>query len=211
MNNNKKPGEPLEPERWAKIEKEVQELKRSRSILSIGLFLLSGLYGILILCIILRIIRIEDTLTSIIQFNALVGEHLQSLGDSLIRMNEFLKVALTACIPAMTVIFGWGLNKGVSIANGYINNKFEQTCLQNAANAVFNAVQYVNQTYVDALKEQDKFDEAAQRIAYNRALTAAKKALTQETIKFIKETFGDLDSYLKPMIEAQVRSQKTYM
>ena len=100
-------------------------------------------------------------------------------------MNEFLKVALTACIPAMTVIFGWGLNKGVSIANGYINNKFEQTCLQNAANAVFNAVQYVNQTYVDALKEQDKFDEAAQRIAYNRALTAAKKALTQETIKFI--------------------------
>ena len=29
-------------------------------------------------------------------------------------MNEFLKVALTACIPAMTVIFGWGLNKGVS-------------------------------------------------------------------------------------------------
>ena len=66
-------------------------------------------------------------------------------------MNEFLKVALTACIPAMTVIFGWGLNKGVSIANGYINNKFAQTCLQNAANAVFNAVQYVNQTYVDAL------------------------------------------------------------
>ena len=48
-------------------------------------------------------------------------------------MNEFLKVALTACIPAMTVIFGWGLNKGVSIANGYINNKFAQTCLQNAA------------------------------------------------------------------------------
>ena len=41
-------------------------------------------------------------------------------------MNEFLKVALTACIPAMTVIFGWGLNKGVSIANGYINNKFAQ-------------------------------------------------------------------------------------
>lgn len=43
------------------------------------------------------------------------------------------------------------------------------------------------------------------------ALAAAKKALTQETITFIKETFGDLDSYLKPMIEAQVRSQKTYM
>lgn len=73
-------------------------------------------------------------------------------------MNEFLKVALTACIPAMTVIFGWGLNKGVSIANGYINNKFAQTCLQNAANAVFNAVQYVNQTY-DKLKAQGKYTQ----------------------------------------------------
>lgn len=123
-------------------------------------------------------------------------------------MNEFLKVALITCIPAMTAIFGWGLNKAVGIANSYINSKFAQTCLQNAANAVFNAVQYVNQTYVDALKEQDKFDADAQRIAYNRALAAAKKALTQETITFIKETFGDLDSYLKPMIEAQVRSQK---
>ena len=126
-------------------------------------------------------------------------------------MDEFLKVTLITCIPAMTAIFGWGLNKAVGVANSYINSRFAQNCLQNAANAVVSAVQYVNQTYVDALKEQDKFDADAQRIAYDRALAAAKKALTQETITFIKETFGDLDSYLKPMIEAQVRSQKAYV
>lgn len=126
-------------------------------------------------------------------------------------MDELMKTVLTACIPTLTVIFGWGLKKAVGIANGYISNKFAQDCLQNAANAVFNAVQYVNQTYVDALKEADKFDASAQRVAYNRALDAAKKALSQETITFIKNTFGDLDSYLKPMIESQVRSQKVYM
>ena len=66
--------------------------------------------------------------------------------------------------------------------------------------------------YLDQkLDVTDKFDEDAQRVAYNRALAAAKKALTQETVTFIKETFGDLDSYLKPMIESQVRSQKVYM
>ena len=32
MDNNKKPSGPVEEERWAKIEKEVQELKRSRSM-----------------------------------------------------------------------------------------------------------------------------------------------------------------------------------
>lgn len=126
-------------------------------------------------------------------------------------MEDIMKTVLTACIPALTAVIGWALNKGVEIANRYIDNKFAQTCLQNASNAVFNAVQYVNQTYVDALKEADKFDEEAQRVAYERALEAAKKALTEETVKFIKETFGNLDDYLKPMIESQVRSQKVYM
>lgn len=126
-------------------------------------------------------------------------------------MDEFLKVAITACIPAFTVIFGWGVNKAASIANSYVHNQFVQHCIQNAANAVFNAVSDVNQTYVDSLKESDKFDEAAQKQAFADALATAKKSLTTETILFIKETFGDVDAYLTPMIEAQVRSQKTYM
>ena len=56
------------------------------------------------------------------------------------KMDEFLKVAITACIPAFTVIFGWGVNKAASIANSYVHNQFVQHCIQNAANAVFNAV-----------------------------------------------------------------------
>ena len=126
-------------------------------------------------------------------------------------MEEIMKAILIACITTLTAIFGWGINKAASIANGYINNKFAQDCIQNAATAVYNAVQSVNQTYVDALKEADSFDKEAQAIAFNKALTAAKKALTQETIQFIRETFGDLDGYLSTLIESQVRSQKTYM
>ena len=72
-------------------------------------------------------------------------------------------------------------------------------------------MQSVNQTYVDALKEANTFDKDAQTIAFNKALAAAKKSLTQKTIQFIRETFGDLDSYLSTLIESQVRSQKTYM
>lgn len=126
-------------------------------------------------------------------------------------MDEFMKVAITACIPALTVILGWGINKAASIANSYVHNQFVQHCIQNVANAVFNAVSDVNQTYVDSLKEQDKFDEEAQKRAFADALATAKKSLTNETILFIKETFGDVDAYLKPMIESQVRTQKTYM
>ena len=122
-----------------------------------------------------------------------------------------MKVAITACIPALTVIFGWGINKAASIANSYVHNQFVQHCIQNAANAVSNAVSDINQTYVDSLKAQDKFDEEAQKRAFADALATAKRSLTNETILFIKETFGDVDAYLKPMIESQVRAHKTYM
>ena len=61
MDNNKKPSEPSEAERWAKMENEIQKLKRSRSILCVSLFLQS----ILIFQINLRIGRIFDMLLSI--------------------------------------------------------------------------------------------------------------------------------------------------
>ena len=125
-------------------------------------------------------------------------------------MDEFLKVAITACIPAFTVI-----SAGASTRPPASPTAMCITSLCSIASRtrqrVFNAVSDVNQTYVDSLKESDKFDEAAQKRAFADALATAKKSLTTETILFIKQTFGDVDAYLTPMIEAQVRSQKTYM
>lgn len=87
---NKKPSEPLKPERWAKMEKEIQELKRSRSILSIGFLLLAVLYGVVILGIVLRINQISDTITLIVSFDEMIYQHLNSLSDSFLRiLNDF--------------------------------------------------------------------------------------------------------------------------
>ena len=41
MDNNKKPSEPSAAERWAKMENEIQKLKRSRSILCVSSFVQS--------------------------------------------------------------------------------------------------------------------------------------------------------------------------
>ena len=58
MDNNNKPSEPSEADRWAKMESEIQKLKRSRSILNICLLLQS----ITVLHNVLRINRISDAL-----------------------------------------------------------------------------------------------------------------------------------------------------
>ena len=67
MNDNKKPSEPLEPERWEKIENEIQKLNRSNLLLSFGFLLLAVLYGAAILGITLRINRITDTIGNIVE------------------------------------------------------------------------------------------------------------------------------------------------
>ena len=65
MTDNKKPSELAEEGRWAELENEIQNLKRSNLIFSISLLLQTLLYGFLILILILRVNRIGDALVII--------------------------------------------------------------------------------------------------------------------------------------------------
>ena len=83
---NKKPGEPLEPERWAKMENEIKHLKRQTSCLTVALLLQS----ITIFRNVLRINQISDTITLIVRFDEMIYQHLNSLSDSFLRiLNDF--------------------------------------------------------------------------------------------------------------------------
>ena len=62
-----------------------------------------------------------------------------------------------------------------------------------------------NQTYVDALKEQNAFDKEAQKIAFEKTKDAILKLLTEECKKCLGEIVGDLNEYITAQIEAAVR------
>lgn len=66
------------------------------------------------------------------------------------------------------------------------------------------------QTYVEALKKQGKFDEAAQKEAFKQTYDAVMKVLTAEAIKYITVSVGDLETYVTNQIEAQVKLTKNY-
>lgn len=67
MENNKKPSEPTEPERWAKMENELQKLKRSNLLLGTGFLLLAVLYGFMIFRFGLMVNQITDIIGNIIE------------------------------------------------------------------------------------------------------------------------------------------------
>ena len=73
---------------------------------------------------------------------------------------------------------------------------------------VTNAVIAVKQTYVDALKGKNAFTAEAQKEAFTMAYTAVLNNLTDEAKVYLNEAYGDLESYIKVLIEAKVRENK---
>lgn len=66
-----------------------------------------------------------------------------------------------------------------------------------------------NQTYVDSLKAQGKFDEEAQKKAFNLTLNAVLAILNDESKQYLTEAYGDLNTYITKQIEAAVNKNKT--
>jgi hypothetical protein len=77
-------------------------------------------------------------------------------------------------------------------------------------NTIASAVLATTQTYVEALKKQGKFDTAAQKEAFKQTYEAVMKVLTDEAIKYITTSVGDLETYVTNQIEAQVKLTKNY-
>ena len=77
------------------------------------------------------------------------------------------------------------------------------------ANTNCQCVIATNQTYVDALKKEGKFDLEAQKKAFEQTRDAVLAILDEESKKYLASIFGDLDLYISQQIEANVNMYKT--
>lgn len=99
-----------------------------------------------------------------------------------------------------------------SFVVGWLNQKIKDKKLARWSTEVFqivmSAVQTVFQEFVDVLKKNGKFDEAAQKEAKERAYKIITSQLTPELRKYIEENFGDIKEYLLNQIEAMIYQLK---
>lgn len=75
-------------------------------------------------------------------------------------------------------------------------------------NTVVDCVIATNQTYVDSLKKSGSFDEAAQKEAFNRTMSAVMAILSEDAKEYISEATGDVNTYLTQLIESEVNKRK---
>ena len=93
-----------------------------------------------------------------------------------------------------------------------LNNKNDNEMLSKyitmLSDTVIDCVIATNQTYVDSLKTQGKFDAEAQKIAFEMTYNAVIKVLNDDAKNYLTNIYGDLSTYITNMIEAEVNRNK---
>lgn len=124
-------------------------------------------------------------------------------------MNEILiniiSVVVTSIVLPLLSIAGAKL---VQLINSKISNNKAANFLSTATTIIINAVRSVFQTYVEALKKEDKFDEASQKLALLKARDIVLNQMTDDVKNYITSTYGDLDTWINTNIEATINILK---
>ena len=88
------------------------------------------------------------------------------------------------------------------------DNDLADKYIQMLTDTITTCVIATNQTYVEALKKQGKFDKEAQKEAFKLTYNAVMAVLTDEAKKYLTAAYGDLTAYITNKIEAEVQINK---
>lgn len=89
-----------------------------------------------------------------------------------------------------------------------IDNDLADKYVNMLAETITACVIATNQTYVESLKKQGKFDIEAQKEAFNQTYNAIMAVLTNEAKLYLTNIYGDLAAYITARIEAEVNMSK---
>lgn len=125
---------------------------------------------------------------------------------------EILKQIFEVCIiPLLGILTGvlvkWIQSKQAEVA---ANSKNELIAKYSnlLSETIISCVISTNQTYVEALKAEGKFDAEAQKIAFTKTFDAVLDILSDDAKVYLAEIYGDLNNYIANKIEAEVHFNK---
>ena len=108
-------------------------------------------------------------------------------------VETLLKIVATCVIPYLAVVIKKKMDS--AIANDYIDD---------AIGVIESAVTFINQTYVNGLKAEGKFDKAAQEHAFDLCKEYVLQLLSDTAKAEIVKSCGDLETWVRVHIESMV-------
>jgi len=123
-------------------------------------------------------------------------------------LTAFWPIFWSAIGIILTGLATWLTTAGVSFLNQKIKDKKLARWASELWQIIMSAVQTVFQEFVETMKKNGTFNEAAQKEAKDRAYKIIMSQLTPELKSYITDNFGDMKEYLMNQIEAMIYNLK---
>lgn len=123
-------------------------------------------------------------------------------------MDILTGILIAIAVAIASALISWG----ISLLKNWLNTKIKDEKLKQYMNqffdAILNAVKAVDQTYVDDLKKQGKFDLDAQKAALAAAKEKALAELSDDAKEMLEQVFADLGAKTETQIESTLYDLK---
>lgn len=126
-------------------------------------------------------------------------------------LNNLLYAVLTVAVPVLLaeiVPFIKAQIEKSNVITEVTKNEWLNSVINEAMSNIMDSVLYVNQTYVDSLKNSGKFNKESQKEAFTLAYNEAIKLISEEAKEVISKTYGSLDQWIYMQIEIAVNNAK---
>ena len=121
---------------------------------------------------------------------------------------QIMEVCVIPLLGVLTVYIVKYINAKSEEIQIQIDNDLADKYVDMLAETITACVIATNQTYVESLKKQGKFDIEAQKEAFNQTYNAIMAVLTNEAKLYLTNIYGDLAAYITARIEAEVNMSK---
>ena len=123
-------------------------------------------------------------------------------------LNQIFQTCIVPLLGIVVAMIIRAVNAKKSELSASTDNQITQKYINLLASTITDCVIATNQTYVDALKEQNAFTKEAQEEALSRTYHAVIAILSAEARKYLENIYGDLNAYILTKIEAEVNINK---
>lgn len=119
-------------------------------------------------------------------------------------LDQVFDVCLIPLLGIITAALIQFIKQKMAESKAKSDNEIAVKYLSLLEQTVIDCIRATNQTYVNALKDQNAFDAEAQKNALDLTTQAVLNILSADAKKYITNFVGDLDVFVKEKIEANI-------
>ena len=123
-------------------------------------------------------------------------------------INQLFEIVIIPLLGALTIYVVKWINAKTKKISKETDNETLNKYLKMLSETITKCVVATNQTYVDTLKKQGKFDEEAQKIAFQKTYEAVIAIINDDAVEYLTAAVGDFETFLMESIEAEVNENK---